>query len=44
MKGISLFLVPKFLVKDDGSVGERNKVACGSIEHKNGVSRLPLPA
>jgi alkylation response protein AidB-like acyl-CoA dehydrogenase len=36
-KGISLFLVPKFLPKADGSVGERNKVACGSIEHKMGI-------
>lgn len=37
MKGISLFLVPKFLVKEDGSVGERNGVTCGSIEHKMGI-------
>ena len=37
VKGISLFLVPKFLVKDDGSVGARNGVACGSIEHKMGI-------
>jgi hypothetical protein len=36
-KGISLFLVPKFLPKADGSVGERNKVVCGSIEHKMGI-------
>lgn len=36
-KGISLFLVPKFLVNEDGSVGERNGVACGSIEHKMGI-------
>ncbi len=36
-KGISLFIVPKFLVKDDGSVGPRNGVACGSIEHKMGI-------
>jgi alkylation response protein AidB-like acyl-CoA dehydrogenase len=36
-KGISLFLVPKFMVKDDGSVGPRNSVACGSIEHKMGI-------
>jgi len=35
--GISLFLVPKFLVKDDGSLGPRNGVACGSIEHKMGI-------
>ena len=36
-KGISLFLVPKFLVKDDGSLGSRNGVSCGSIEHKMGI-------
>jgi alkylation response protein AidB-like acyl-CoA dehydrogenase len=37
VKGISLFLVPKFLVKADGSVGARNGVACGAIEHKMGI-------
>ena len=36
-KGISLFIVPKFLVKEDGSLGERNGVMCGSIEHKMGI-------
>lgn len=36
-KGISLFIVPKFFVNDDGSLGERNKVMCGSIEHKMGI-------
>lgn len=36
-KGISLFIVPKFLPKADGSVGERNAVSCGSIEHKMGI-------
>ncbi|WP_132254464.1 acyl-CoA dehydrogenase C-terminal domain-containing protein [Methylobacterium segetis] len=36
-KGISLFVVPKFLVNADGSVGERNGVSCGSIEHKMGI-------
>ncbi len=36
-KGISLFLVPKFLVNDDGSLGARNAVVCGSIEHKMGI-------
>lgn len=36
-KGISLFAVPKFMVKDDGSVGERNPVFCTSIEHKLGI-------
>ncbi|AFZ68422.1 acyl-CoA dehydrogenase C-terminal domain-containing protein [Deinococcus peraridilitoris] len=37
VKGISLFIVPKFLVKEDGSLGERNTVMCGSIEHKMGI-------
>ena len=37
VKGISLFVVPKFLVNDDGSLGERNRVTCGSIEHKMGI-------
>ena len=37
MKGISLFVVPKFLVNEDGSVGERNGVTCGSIEKKMGI-------
>ena len=36
-KGISLFIVPKFLPKADGSAGERNAVVCGSIEHKMGI-------
>lgn len=36
-KGISLFLVPKFMVNADGSLGERNAVVCGSIEHKMGI-------
>ena len=36
-KGISLFVVPKFLVNADGSLGERNGVTCGSIEHKMGI-------
>ena len=36
-KGISLFIVPKFLVKEDGSLGERNPVSCGSIEEKMGI-------
>ena len=34
MKGISLFLVPKFMVNEDGSLGRRNDVHCISIEHK----------
>jgi alkylation response protein AidB-like acyl-CoA dehydrogenase len=36
-RGISLFLVPKFLVEEDGSLGERNKVRCGGIDHKMGI-------
>ena len=36
-RGISLFLVPKFLVNADGSLGARNGVSCGSIEHKMGI-------
>jgi alkylation response protein AidB-like acyl-CoA dehydrogenase len=36
-KGISLFIVPKFKVARDGTVGERNTLACGSIEHKMGI-------
>ena len=36
-KGISLFIVPKFTVKDDGSLGERNAVSVGKIEHKMGI-------
>src|SRR4030095_8509586 len=34
VKGISLFVVPKFLVNEDGSVGERNAVSCGAIERQ----------
>ena len=37
VKGISLFVVPKFLPKDDGSAGARNGIHCGSIEHKMGI-------
>ncbi len=36
-KGISLFIVPKFIVKDDGSLGDRNAVAVGKIEEKMGI-------
>ncbi len=36
-KGISLFIVPKFLVTENGEIGERNPVNCGSIEHKMGI-------
>jgi len=41
VKGISLFLVPKFFVADDGSLGEPNDVACASIEHKLGIKGSP---
>ncbi|WP_033923404.1 acyl-CoA dehydrogenase C-terminal domain-containing protein [Sphingomonas sp. 37zxx] len=37
VKGISLFVVPKVMVNDDGSLGARNAVTCGSIEHKMGI-------
>ena len=40
-KGISMFLVPKFLVNDDGSLGDRNDVRCVSIEHKLGIHGSP---
>jgi acyl-CoA dehydrogenase len=41
VKGISLFVVPKFLVNPDGSLGERNDVHCVSIEHKLGIKASP---
>jgi acyl-CoA dehydrogenase len=37
IKGVSLFVVPKFLVNADGSLGQHNGVTCGSIEHKMGI-------
>lgn len=37
VKGISLFVVPKYMVKADGSLGEHNKLQCASIEHKMGI-------
>jgi len=37
VKGISLFVVPKFLVNEDGSLGERNPVSCGALEKKMGI-------
>jgi len=40
-RGISLFIVPKFLVNDDGSLGARNEVRCVSIEHKMGIHASP---
>ena len=41
VKGISLFVCPKFLVNDDGSLGARNDVHCVSIEHKLGIKASP---
>lgn len=41
VKGISLFVVPKFMVKADGSLGERNDAHCVSIEHKLGIKASP---
>jgi 3-(methylthio)propanoyl-CoA dehydrogenase len=40
-KGVSCFVVPKFLVEDDGSLGARNAVECVSIEHKMGINASP---
>src|SRR5215218_9659624 len=40
-KGISCFIVPKFLVGEDGTLGERNAVECVSIEHKMGINASP---
>jgi 3-(methylthio)propanoyl-CoA dehydrogenase len=40
-RGISLFIVPKFLVNDDGTLGARNDVRCASIEHKLGIHGSP---
>jgi alkylation response protein AidB-like acyl-CoA dehydrogenase len=40
-KGISLFIVPKVLVNDDGSLGEKNDVVCAGIEHKLGINGNP---
>ncbi|WP_375261266.1 acyl-CoA dehydrogenase C-terminal domain-containing protein [Palleronia sp.] len=37
VKGISLFIVPKFMVNEDGSLGERNAVSCGGLESKMGI-------
>ncbi|MDO5667229.1 MAG: acyl-CoA dehydrogenase [Alcaligenaceae bacterium] len=41
VKGISLFVVPKFLVNEDGSLGKRNDVFCASLEHKLGIHGSP---
>jgi 3-(methylthio)propanoyl-CoA dehydrogenase len=41
VRGISLFIVPKFLVNDDGSLGQRNDAFCLSVEHKLGIHGSP---
>lgn len=41
IKGISVFVVPKFLVNEDGSLGERNGIYCGGVEHKMGIHASP---
>ena len=41
IKGISLFIVPKFLLNEDGSLGARNDVKCVSLEHKLGINGSP---
>ncbi len=41
VKGISLFIVPKYLVNDDGTLGERNDLVCVSLEHKLGIHASP---
>ncbi|NYT66461.1 acyl-CoA dehydrogenase [Alcaligenaceae bacterium] len=41
VKGISLFIVPKFLINEDGSLGARNDVWCASLEHKLGIHGSP---
>ena len=41
IKGVSLFIVPKFMVKADGALGNRNSLSCGAIEHKMGIHGNP---
>ena len=41
IKGVSLFIVPKFMVKSDGKLGERNRLSCGALEHKMGIHGNP---
>ena len=41
IKGVSLFIVPKFMVEADGALGERNSLSCGAIEHKMGIHGNP---
>ena len=40
-KGLSLFLIPKYFVNDDGSLGQRNDVTCAKLEHKLGIHGSP---
>jgi alkylation response protein AidB-like acyl-CoA dehydrogenase len=40
-KGISLFLVPKFMAREDGALGDRNGISCGAVEHKMGIHGCP---
>ena len=41
IKGVSLFIVPKFMVKSDSKLGERNRLSCGALEHKMGIHGNP---
>ncbi|MDC0634490.1 acyl-CoA dehydrogenase C-terminal domain-containing protein, partial [Planktomarina sp.] len=41
IKGVSLFIVPKFMVKSDGKLGQRNGLSCGALEHKMGIHGNP---
>jgi len=41
VKGISLFIVPKYMVGEDGSIGQRNDLRCASLEHKMGIHASP---
>ena len=41
IKGVSLFIVPKFMVKSDGNLGERNRLSCGALERKMGIHGNP---
>jgi acyl-CoA dehydrogenase len=41
IKGVSLFIVPKFMVKSNGNLGERNRLSCGALEHKMGIHGNP---
>ena len=41
IKGISIFIVPKYMVNEDGSLGERNDIVCTNVEHKHGIKGSP---